>query len=733
MKLTLDTAQMRRNGDRLSVMIRGEQFSSNLSVGTYIDPICNRLMLRPYILHPEWVTSNSGNYAKIGISGFSFGDATKWEERADQHIKGNWICTIDNEYHEPAITNTIWPDNCGVYLAFFVSGSGTYKVLSAGYGPTAESVVSISFDVYSNGNIKVFKNNVEIGEGSVSSSTAKTRQKSQTSTGDTQQNRVLEIAVVPCGKNEIIFYSPSSGNGFVVSIPDVENGIIVPQDKFWVSFKENVTQFLFSPIKYPMSGYSISQTGSFFEAPIVTDTFEVYDHPILGPNKPFRIAGDNFTTPITVTLYNEAGTDEFVKNASNVVCRLKTELTTESTYLTPCVYMAEIAFNPLVNYTDDSQEVDITHYLEDISLEVNDTTGEISLAGVIKKPDDPEVTIDRLEIISNRPCRFEYLHKTSQNPLVIEGRFFPQKKSYMHNFWTLDFEIYGPEFSLKTYRFVEELVLDGMNLADALKFILRFGNFDEDYDFTTSIEPTSFVIGDNPTLNANESNYLIEAGKTPLEIIQDLINTFANNWIWGFRPLASGYEFFAGSREFIGDESLITVWCDDADIDPEENDVRLVNVRKIDTAYLPIESNDVRITWQDPISKDIGQVFKRDVQSILADVAPNLRPDNWWGEFNRVGYSDGNFTSEQLAIDVLRIYYPRLAKPTRIAEIEGAFYYSAIKERFVWKGDRITLVLDGVETDFVITNIAVKMVKHITKDAEVVFRADYATYQLEEI
>jgi hypothetical protein len=690
-------------------------------------------MLQPYILDPEWVTSNAGNYQKLNLANLTVADATKWEERANQHIVGNWIATIDNEYHAPAITDTTWPNNCGMYIAFFISGSGNYRAVSMGYGSTYEDPSSISFDVYSNGNVKVFKNNVFIAEGSLSTKTSKKTSKSTSSTGDTQQNRVLELAVVPCGKNDILFYSPSAGSGFVASVPDVVDGIIIPQNQFWVSFKENVTQFLLSPIKYPMSGYSVSQLLSFFEPPITTDTFERYDHPILGPNKPFRINGDGFTTPIDVTLLNEAGTGSFVKNNKNVLCRIKTELSTESVYTTPCVYMVEIAYNPLVEYTDDSQSVDITNYLHDVKLEVNDTTAEISISGVIKKPDDEDFNIDRLEVISNRPCTFEYKHQNDQNSLLLEGRFFPQKRTHYHKFWTQDFEIYGPEFSLKNYRFVEELVLDGMTLSDALKFILRFGNFDDDYDFTTDIEESSFVIGNLPTLDANESNYVIEIGKTPLEVIQDIINTFSNDWIWGFRPLSTGFEFFAGTPAYVGSESLLTIYCNDADIDPEENDVRLVNVQKIDTAYLPIESNDTRITWQDPVSREIGQVFKRDVQSILANTAPDLRPDNWWGEFNRVAYSDANFTSESLATDVLRIYHGNLVQPKYIAEVEGAFYYSQIKQRFVWIGDRVTVSLNDELVDFVITSLDVEFKKHITKDDVVVFRSDRARYQMRKI
>lgn len=742
MKFTIDTRQERMSAARLSVFVKGSHFSSELSNGVYVDSVTNSLMLRPRPLDPEWVTSNSGNYTKYALADFTVTDASKWENRSSQHIAGNWVSAKDNAYFAPLITNNAVGKNNGLYFSYFSAGSGNYLAYKIGYGNTAEDTSGLHFEIYSNGVIKLFRGDTFVGSGTISTKNSKTRQSSENDQGRVEQDSVVEVLIIPCRNNSILFLSPVNGGGFLLSLDDIIlSGVpdpeITPNQKVWISPQEGVVQFLFTPIRYHTTGYSISKTVSFFEPPVESDTLQEYEDSILGV-VPFRIIREGFQNNLNAELLDSTGQFPFDPDGEGQIVRIKTTLNTADPFRNLTVYGVEIAYNLLTDFTDDSEEKDLTLYCNDWELDVSET-GELTLNATYSPNTLDDDFEEPVNIVKSqfRPCRFEYSHDVTGPDLVINGYMFANThKVHPDDFFQLDFEVYGPEYALKAYQFVEELSLDKMTLSGGLKFLVRFGLFKNpdihpESELVYNIEETDFIIGQVMPENCDESAYPIKVGANPLDEIINLIDTFANNWVWGFRPIEDGkYEFFAGTPEYIYGEPVVTVFCDNESYQENETDSYLFVAKSLEKAYIPIEANDVRITGQHPVSKELFQIFTRDRDSQRITTPPSQRPDNWAGMMLRVGYADESFYSEELAEALLPDYFNRLSSLNLSVEFEGALYYSTQKNRFAWVGDVISL---DNQHNIAITVMSGQLSKHITKSNKVDFRKEKISYQGTEV
>ena len=165
LSISFDHAQKRVDDDRISVYAGGADMEVGAGTSVWVDPITKTLMIMPSCLKGSWYTSNSGDYAKLGMSAFGL-SSTDWEDRQDQHATGPWISRKDSATNGTAITSASYAKNRGFWISWFAYGAGdVFLQLRCGWNSTATIAGGIGLEVYSDGTTLVYKAGVLVGSG----------------------------------------------------------------------------------------------------------------------------------------------------------------------------------------------------------------------------------------------------------------------------------------------------------------------------------------------------------------------------------------------------------------------------------------------------------------------------------------------------------------------------------------------------------------------------------------
>ena len=124
LSISFDHAQKRVDDDRISVYAGGADMEVGAGTSVWVDPITKTLMIMPSCLKGSWYTSNSGDYAKLGMSAFGL-SSTDWEDRQDQHATGPWISRKDSATNGTAITSHPMPRTGAFGFLGSVTARGT--------------------------------------------------------------------------------------------------------------------------------------------------------------------------------------------------------------------------------------------------------------------------------------------------------------------------------------------------------------------------------------------------------------------------------------------------------------------------------------------------------------------------------------------------------------------------------------------------------------------------------
>jgi hypothetical protein len=679
-----DHAQQRVDVDRVSVSASGKDLNNLPNDDVWVDPITETLMIRPSFLKAGWYTSNSGDYAKLGMSAFGL-SSTDWEERSGQHSAGPWIARKDSETNGTAITSSSYAKNRGFSISWFSYGSGdVFLQLRCGWHTSATISGGVGLEVYSDGAVLVYKGGVLVDSGKISGANSAT----------TKTNQVMEIMLLPFRHRELLVFG--NEDGFSVLFEDIDEDdadpTITPAAKWWFEIVDGGTQVQTAPLVFSTSTkYAYSQKLSFLEPPFTGETAESFTNDSTW-----------LTTPAAYKIYGHPGFGSGTQTASSSLVqwdltaftpnggrdqvRVKTALTSSNSGYSPFIYGASMGYAGTYADTDDSEIYDATSETTQISLTVPDSADGVRAEIEVRDPAALEAHINGIVSVCSRPIELKL-----GSVQILDGIGSSPHYNDDYNPLTerLTIEVCDLWRAMELYIFREPIPLDGVLLTDALKFMGRMAGI-TNYSVTTS----TFEIPFQPSGKSGEWGTMIEPGDSAGDWFHRLIETYAGNWVYGVRPTLSSAELFALSPTDIGTTAAKTLYRTSADAvtagftgtDTHRN---VYNALQI--AVLEPVANDISVTGVNPRTGRPMRSHKADAASKDPTTAPSSRPENWLGFARPYGLVDPGITTQSACDFACNLIYDRLTPITEIVEWESTLL---VDEDGVplWRGANVRLV-----------------------------------------
>lgn len=669
----LDHAQKRKATDWVFVTAAGRELVGELDgapfSGTWVDPITNTLMLAPSCVEAAWDTSNSGAYAKLGLSAFTLGTAGNWEERADQRGKGPWLSVKDTTVSDTAISTTTWDKNRGFCIAWFGYGSGErFLVLRCGWNSAASASSGLSgrvtVEFYSTGEAVVYKGSTIIAQGNITGS----------ATPDAQSGQFFKALLLPFRHRELLVYG-FKGSGFTALFNDIAsddtNPTITPSTKFWFEVVSGGTQVQVAPVVFPASGYFFSQKLSFADAPATGATLGSFGN--LGwiqsqapaGNKTFRVWGHPAyvgSQTATVTLYEHDATTTFVANGTRQNARMRVDLTTSNTGFSPFVYGVAMGYRAEMADTNATEEHDATINVTACNLSVPDDPGGVMASLDIRDPEGLEADVFKFRTMANRPAKLALGTKA-----ILDGYGDPQNYEIIHNpdAARMDYQIRDAWRVLDNHIFRDRVGLDGLNFAEAVEQVVRLG-LGSTTHVTLDISTTAYALAPDPMPDSNDFAFLIEAGETAGGVLQRLLRDYAATWVYGFKPTAAGLTFFAKAPADLPSTPALTLYTTRAAAATAgKPDAVAFEIRP---EVLEPEATEVRVTGFDPRDGRPIQAFKVRTTLETVTTAPSSRPAGWLGEKRPYGLVLSEIQNTQELARVTELLYDRLTVQRELIE-----------------------------------------------------------------
>lgn len=690
LSVVFDYAQRRMQWDRLSVVASGMDWNGPYWSDTWIDPITETLMLRPSPLYASFETSNSGLYAKTAIGSTTQNDSSKWTSGVTRGVIEYWKTETANEWIR---LSSALGRNRPVWLSIFnhSDGGAVTAQCYAGWSDSSDytDASGVGLVIYTDGTVDVYRHGSFAGSGKVSKNA---------------DNQYLDLLLIPMRRRELLVISSKTLDGFSVVFDDIAEDetepFITPAKKFFAKNPSGALQVHFSPVKFQTTGYAETLVLSFAEAPTVSDTYETWDLAtwLGGSGRSYKLFGDHAfegssgSTTCTGAAVLRTETDgAWSADGVTKKCRIKATLGGPGTH-TPFIYGGMVAYNAIFDDTDDSEEYDATADLQSCRLSVPDSGTDTSVDLEILRLDDFESNVAAARTQCNRPINVklgtcQLLAGRNDAPEWTDDWNAENKHLHLHvrDFWK----------AIDGYRFQDILPLDGMLVSAALQFLLEkiVGIPSANLD----IETASYTL---PSVPKEKSgwNVLIQQGDTLGDWVRRLVEDYAATWMISVMPSGSGLKLTIRSESTLSVSPDVTLYESESDalldgVDPE--DVEGLLFWNYHEQVVEPEGNDVWATGQDPRDRRAIQSHKVDDAARDLSTAPSSRPENWTGEYRRVGLIAPELTTQDDTDFAAETIYDRVSPLVKIADFGCNLPVLAGSDVPLWRGHMVRLYGKG--------------------------------------
>lgn len=654
----LDIARPRVKRTVEAITAQGDDWETGS--GVVVDPVASCLFLRAYQMTPEWDTSFTGNYARLGLDGFEKADGTGLETLTDEWVTNQLRGPGDHFLENLGVAYNVYtvatqPINRPMMIEWYIpQGRGKQELnLECGWG-TPGSSTCVSLKVSTSGNCEVWKGTNRVGVYSISRLEDTIRQRKSgdpvlgAPTGSILAKQVTLFLVPICPRMLLVF--SSNGGGFVHTFGDLpQTGIntITPEARFWWYVAQGKASVQCSPLKFPTSGYALRRVDSFLTAPPADTTF-VYT--VRG-----AYAGYGTGQSAIASIASVAG-GSFVPNGSLTDVRLKVALTGDGTN-TPFVFSAAGQMDALTANTDDSEETDIADHVMRLSLAVNRTDGKAT--GTMLVGDDSDLDVAGIREQSNRPLKLRVsapgADLTDATCLLIGATGTPstqQIQTEVEARVPVTIPITDLWSQLEGVRYEKDGVpFDGYLLTDAIEeLLLHAGIPESEWDIEASTLPIPF----SWTLPL-DYQYQPKAGDTVAKWLQSLHKDFAPTWYMGFYPTATGTKFRFCSKAHIGNTPKATIWLH------RDGETGRTAARDWKEDVLPPEATRITVYGFDPGTKTFLRAGWVDTALEDPTYAPSDRPTGWRGQRDPLVIVDERLTTRAGVLAVKNEMVSRVA------------------------------------------------------------------------
>jgi hypothetical protein len=656
LSISFDHAQRRRQFDRLSVFMTATELDSELYSNTWIDPLTKTLMLRPAQLYAAWWTTHTGLYAKLTGGSLEFLTSGNWSA-VDVLNSGQANYYLTSTGAEWMRTSAALAKNRPVFVSYHNYAAGDeFTAIQFGWGSSASTSTGVAISITSTGAISVYKSGAAVASGRIGIAA----------------NKLNSLLLIPCRRRELLIVNIDTNDGFRVVFADIaedaSNPTITPAEKFWALSPTGSATIQICPVNFETSGYATSQQTSFADAPVVTDVLEDFDNEAwAGGTDAWRIWGDQSyqgTTGASATL-RATGGGAWTPDGTTQVCRIRATLTGDGSY-TPFVEAVEIAYAPVFEDTDASEQVDDAEsFMNEISLSVPEGPEGAQWNFTIFDPENRGV--DRLTGMSNRPV----LIKLGAVELT-DGLGEPGLRNIEVNAGgtSMSYTVRDFTAAFETFTFPVRKSLRGYTLDEALTFCLS-----QIVDpAILDIEASTLVLGDASPASTEDQSPIIEEGDSLRDWVERLHEMADREY--GFVPTLTGIEWISKKVSTLGTTPFLKLYQSIADAiaDGVASDVapyRCYGDVTDDNA--PPVANEVRVTGFDPRGKRPLHAFKLNTPARDVTTAPSLRPDDWVGEGRRAGVMDPELVTQSEVSTTTEDIYDRVTAFNPPWEISADF------------------------------------------------------------
>jgi hypothetical protein len=690
LSLLVDTVEPRIKQDRLILLRTGENWDLNTLSNIYVEPETQTAMLLPLPMSATWQTSCTGHYKRLRKEDCSFTTASKWANH-DLKFTGDTYLHCNAPANEIVQTLESYSHSQAMFISLFgfSDGNSSRELLECGWGTysATASARDLSLRIWSNGNVEVWRGATRLEKGMKISNGKKNKQTpANTSTPGAPTSQVandrLDICMIPFKRRELLLASNFGSDSITFDELDelVKTNAITRAGTFWFRVPSGTAQVQIAPLRYATSGYFLSNSYQWHEAPAVDAVLS---------SRSFYQPGFSPSSGV-VSLVETDGTTPFVPNGIKNTVKMKVALTGDGTRTH--FYSASVTTFPPITANTADDSTDITAYALSASLSVGESPSDTKLSMVLKSPAALATAgMTKADTISNRP--FEAKIGTIK---IFSGRTNTPKKNLRisDEATQLTLECQDRWKALEKYIIRFAHPLDDLDLVDAMKYLVGLPGYSaSDID----IEAFDFKIEAVGDSSKEDFTAMMQVGDTAAKWLLDLQSGYIADSVMGWVPTATGPKFKCYSIDTLNAltpvKQLYISRFEANALDPDE--IYKVLIRSFNEELFEVEANEVSIAWMDKKTGKNNRLFAADYDSQDPETVVDSRPDNWLGEPRLFGMMQNDLIkSEADAAWCVKRWFKLLTNQQRFAEWDCEFLLKADGSP-VWKGDVVSIISNG--------------------------------------
>jgi len=723
-----DVDEPRNSKPRLVLSADGASWDTSFSSGIWQDPVTQTVMLLPLPFTPEWLTTFTGNYARLGKPDFTFPDAAKWRE-THRIADGDKYITAIGAVADTAVSTTTYAVNQPFYLSVYIPDlPGASKQIALEFGITKGSTPGttagdIGIRLWADGTVSLYVAESVSGTVTPVIKSSTNLQGYTTDAGIQRQTpaksagKTVELLMIPMMGNSILLWT-SEGQGTLIPVKSTPDGFarptygdstgqtfgmgsVTPSGKFFFKVPSPAKACVqIAPLKFVESGDLYSREIQ-LRYPIVAADSRSWSYYPANSWVGRSTALVSSTGPGYVLYARDSVYGNVINPATNDVeataARLHYHLTASSDRTaSPLIYAADMILPALFTATSDERSNQTCNLLSaDLSV------GE-----------DGRATLRASQLIAGRTPSYQEIQDGRTGRLYVDPGFgsnlyclFSGTASAPESSFIsgraaadgliADYTLYDRTGLLDESQFLDTVPYDGFQLTDALASL-----------FADAGVPTAMIAGVSldlslPFVAADSASgnwaLLPQRGDTRGQWLQRLLSDYAASHTVGWRPLnESGSATY--KWVFIPPTSLSSSVKAVAYLS-KSNTTSGALIESLKYSYLPPEVNKVIVVGYNPNGRTVAERYptaeRNDYDSQNPALALSSRTQAWRGRVLPFQYLQPSLTTQAQVEAAADILQGRLMVTRPTIQSVGDPLFDATTGCPLWIGDVFRIVRAG--------------------------------------
>lgn len=758
LQVNIDVPEPRPNGSRIIAAADGSTYDSFLSSVTtyptgsqqftinsyskvYKDPVTNVVMLYPLCYTPQFSTSFSGNYARMGAGDITY-NATYWQIlnnslSGDIYFQGIWNMASPPAQQDITLNTTAsLAANTPMYISLhtpITNNSNNLELLRVSYG-VYTNPNRTEFVFMKDGSCYVFRGKdattgapIPVGfyneqnDGLPNTTTNKGTTKSKD-----QSNGYLNIMIMPIKDREILVHT-NTGLAFSHTCTDLADGVynqtILPADKMYVWTPNSGCTIQLYKVRFETSGTFYGSQVKFAYPPPTGATFTSKSYysaagVVVGASATgtYDLVKPDFTT------FTPNGTDQDVRIRVNLTGDGNGSLAVEATdvyYDAPALTTANAPIN-------------ITTAITSLSLSAEEN-GAATIRFTTRRKDMIDLAVPNYNINTDRPIEVKIGSISLFRGVLEAPKITYEQADTVGSASLLEYNGQDRTADFNTMMMYAAVPYDNNTFDTTIKDLgLQCGYAASNFNISAS----TFVIPKSPEIAKSKYNFIPEFGDTVGKKIDDLHQTYAITWKKGWFPSATGYKYNFLDPTLISNTPKITIYPSTTAAAAAGVPNALIHNRyyyEFNVKYESPEATAVSVLGLTPGKNQLIISRSRDSAAETPGTAPASRPRNWAGKPIDFIYTDPSITNQTAADQAKNALYSRLTQGRILAEIRGPLYVDNVTDVPLWITDVIRVYNIDMSSYSDYRIISIPEIRFDLEKQTEVLDVRFATYNLEKV